>query len=133
MANAIKRRELLKAAGIGGAGLAMPAWGQGPSARQQKQRPNILFIFSDDQRFDTIHALGNREIRTPNLDSLARRGVAFTQACIMGGTVGAVCVPSRGMLMTGQSLFHVHNNIIAPEKAPEDSRRPFDLFPELFR
>jgi arylsulfatase A-like enzyme len=133
MASEMKRRELLKATGIGAAGLAMPGWSQGPSAKQQKQRPNILFIFSDDQRFDTIHALGNREIRTPNLDSLARRGVAFTQACIMGGTVGAVCIPSRGMLMTGQSLFHVHNNIIAPEKAPEGSRRPFDLFPELFR
>lgn len=34
------------------------------------QRPNILFFFTDDQRFDTIHALGNEQIVTPNLDWL---------------------------------------------------------------
>lgn len=40
-------------------------------------KPNILFIYTDDQSFDTIHALGNREIQTPNFDRLARAGVAF--------------------------------------------------------
>ena len=40
-------------------------------------RPNILFFFTDDQRFDTIHALGNRDIITPNLDGFARQGVRF--------------------------------------------------------
>src|SRR5690349_10170258 len=63
--------------------------------------PNILFLLSDDQRFDTIHALGNAEIRTPNLDRLVRAGTAFTRAAIMGGGQGAICMPSRAMLMTG--------------------------------
>jgi arylsulfatase A-like enzyme len=70
-------------------------------------RPNILILFADDQRFDTIHALGNEEIITPCLDALVDRGTAFTNACIMGGTRGAICMPSRAMLMTGRTLFHL--------------------------
>ncbi len=67
--------------------------------------PNILFLFSDDQRHDTIHALGNGAIRTPHLDRLVESGLAFTHAHIMGAMQGAVCVPSRAMLLTGRSLF----------------------------
>jgi arylsulfatase A-like enzyme len=70
-------------------------------------RPNILLFFADDQRFDTICALGNDEIITPNLDKLVERGTAYTNASIMGGTAGAICMPSRAMLMTGRSLFHL--------------------------
>lgn len=75
------------------------------------QPPNILFLFSDDQRADTIRALGNRQIRTPNLDRLARQGTAFTQAHIMGAMQGAVCMPSRAMLMSGRTLFRVPDNL----------------------
>ncbi len=71
------------------------------------KRPNILFFFTDDQRYDTIHALGNPHIHTPALDSLVRKGTAFTQAHIMGGSCPAVCMPSRAMLMTGRTLFHL--------------------------
>jgi arylsulfatase A-like enzyme len=70
-------------------------------------RPNILFFFTDDQRFDTIRALGNPTIHTPNLDALVARGTAFTRAHIPGGTCGAVCMPSRAMLHTGRTLFHL--------------------------
>lgn len=70
-------------------------------------RPNILFLFTDDQRFDTIRALGNTEIATPNLDALVGRGTAFTNAYIMGGSCPAVCMPSRAMLMTGRTLYHL--------------------------
>lgn len=70
-------------------------------------RPNILFVFADDQRFDTIGALGNPEIHTPNLDRLAERGTAFTHAHIPGGTSPAVCMPSRAMLHTGRTLFGI--------------------------
>ena len=71
------------------------------------QKPNVLFIITDDQRFDTIHALGNGAISTPNLDRLVRRGVSFTRAHIPSGTCGAVCMPSRAMLNTGRHLFHL--------------------------
>ena len=71
------------------------------------KKPNILFLFADDQRFDTIAALGNKEIKTPNLDELVGRGTCFTHAHIPGGTVGAVCMPSRAMVNTSRSLFHL--------------------------
>jgi arylsulfatase A-like enzyme len=70
-------------------------------------KPNILFFFTDDQRFDTLSALGNDQIHTPNLDALVRRGTTFTHAHIPGGTSGAVCMPSRAMLHTGRTLFHI--------------------------
>jgi arylsulfatase A-like enzyme len=69
--------------------------------------PNILFFFTDDQRFDTIHALGNEQVATPNMDELVRGGTSFTHAHIMGGSCPAVCMPSRAMLMTGRTLFHI--------------------------
>jgi len=70
-------------------------------------RPNVVFFFTDDQRFDTIQALGNPEIHTPHIDSLVRNGTTFTNGYIMGGTSGAVCMPSRAMLMSGRTLFHL--------------------------
>ena len=69
--------------------------------------PNILVLFTDDQRFDTIGALGADEVHTPNLDRLVERGTAFTHAHIPGGTTGAICMPSRAMLHTGRDLFRI--------------------------
>jgi arylsulfatase A-like enzyme len=80
-------------------------------------RPNIVFFFTDDQRAGTIGALGNDEIDTPNMDRLVRQGTAFTEAYIMGGTCGAVCMPSRAMLMTGRTLFHLQD---LGQEIPED-------------
>lgn len=71
------------------------------------KRPNILFFFTDDQRFDTIRALGCGAVQTPAIDRLVARGTAFTQAHIPGGTSGAICMPSRAMLHTGRTLFHL--------------------------
>lgn len=66
---------------------------------------NVLFILTDDQRYDALHAMGNRAIITPNLDRLAASGTMFTQAHIPCGTSAAVCMPSRAMLNTGRTLF----------------------------
>lgn len=63
---------------------------------------NIIILYSDDQSYRTIQALGNKEIKTPNLDKLVRSGMAFQQAHVMGGHQGAVCIPSRAMLLTGR-------------------------------
>jgi arylsulfatase A-like enzyme len=83
----------------------------------QKRQPNILFFFTDDQRFDTIGALGNKDIITPHMDWLVRNGTTFTNAYIMGSMKGAVCMPSRAMLMTGRTLFHLEGagKVIPPE------------------
>ena len=70
-------------------------------------KKNVIFILTDDQRYNTIHALGNPEIHTPNLDWLAENGTVFEQAHIPGGTNGAICMPSRAMLNSGRSLFHL--------------------------
>lgn len=78
-----------------------------PTARSA-DAPNILFIFADDQCFDTIAALGNDEVITPNLDKLARRGVSFSNAYNMGGWNGAICIASRTMMNTGRFLWNAH-------------------------
>ena len=65
-------------------------------------RPNILLLFTDQQRGDTIHAAGNPVIRTPNLDRLVDEGTTFTSAY----TPSPVCVPARCSLITGQYPHH---------------------------
>lgn len=62
-----------------------------------KKKPNILFLFTDQQRFDTIAALGNPFIKTPALDRLAREGTAFTHCY----SPSPVCVPARASVHTG--------------------------------
>lgn len=69
--------------------------------------PNILVIVTDDQRPDTIRALGNPLIQTPHLDALAQRGFVFTRAANQGANNGAVCVPARAMLLSGRTLWRV--------------------------
>ncbi|MBT3375018.1 MAG: sulfatase-like hydrolase/transferase [Lentisphaerae bacterium] len=61
-------------------------------------RPNILWICTEHQRFDTIHSLGNEHIRTPNLDRLVAEGTAFTHAFCQN----SVCTPSRSSFLTGR-------------------------------
>ncbi len=73
------------------------------------ERPNILFIFADDQCFETVSALGHTDIDTPNLDQLVRAGTTFSHAYNMGAWGGAVCVASRTMLNTGRYLWHAHD------------------------
>ncbi|MEO1973714.1 MAG: sulfatase-like hydrolase/transferase, partial [Pirellulaceae bacterium] len=60
--------------------------------------PNILWLCTDQQRFDTIHSLGNDLIHTPNIDRLVGEGVAFTQAYCQS----PVCSPSRASFLTGR-------------------------------
>ena len=63
------------------------------------QKPvNIVWFCTDQQRYDTIHALGNPYIHTPNIDKLAEEGVAFTRAY----TQAPICTPSRSCFLTGR-------------------------------
>ena len=55
-----------------------------PFVTKAEQRPNILFLFSDDQCFETIGSLGITDIETPNLDRLVKSGTTFTRAYTMG-------------------------------------------------
>jgi arylsulfatase A-like enzyme len=65
--------------------------------------PNILHIHADDHRADGLHALGNDLLKTPNLDRLVEQGMTFRNCYTMGSMIGAVCLPSRTMLLTGRS------------------------------
>ncbi|MGH7202557.1 MAG: sulfatase-like hydrolase/transferase [Planctomycetaceae bacterium] len=71
----------------------------------EPRRPNVLFLFTDDQRADTIAALGNEHIKTPHLDELVRSGFVFRNAYCLGSDQGAVCFPSRNMLLSGRVYF----------------------------
>ena len=82
-------------------------------------KPNILFLFADDQRPDTIGAWGNENIDTPNIDSIARRGVSFRSNYCLGSNSGAVCVPSRAMLNCGRSYFKINNQLKDQVLMPE--------------
>lgn len=87
---------------------------------------NVVFILSDDQRYNTIHSLGNKDIITPNLDNLSRMGTSFTRAHIMGGRQGAICMPSRAMIMAGTDANHLQKDgAVIPAAMP--------TFPELLR
>ncbi|MCK0129286.1 sulfatase-like hydrolase/transferase [Erythrobacter sp. F6033] len=63
-----------------------------------EDQPNILLIFSDDAGYEDFGFHGSKDIRTPNLDALAERGVVFTQGYVTDPT----CGPSRAGLMTGR-------------------------------
>ena len=69
------------------------------------ERPNFLFLFSDDQTHRALGHLNELEVKTPNLDRLARRGMLFTHCFNQGGWSGAVCIPSRAMLNTGRTVW----------------------------
>lgn len=92
-------------------------------------QPNVLILFTDDQRWNTIHAWGNDEIKTPNLDRLAAMGTSFTRAHVLGGNHGAICAFSRAMLLTGRPFWN-----IPPSFAnPTTGECPFPTMPEIFK
>ena len=72
-----------------------------------KQRPNVLFILTDDQAPHTLSVYGNKVCQTPHLDKLAASGMVLDQAYHMGSMSGAVCSPSRTMIMSGRTLWHL--------------------------
>lgn len=70
-------------------------------------QPNILFLFTDDERPDTIGAWGNPLIETPHIDQLVAGGFSFRNNYCLGSVGEAVCAPSRAMLHTGKAYFRV--------------------------
>ncbi|TWU49848.1 sulfatase family protein [Rubripirellula reticaptiva] len=79
-------------------------------------RPNILWYCTDQQRFDTIGALGNPHVITPTLDQLVADGVAFTHAYCQS----PICTPSRSSFMTGMYPSRVHNTRNGNESFPSE-------------
>ncbi len=116
------RRDFLKGIGLGATACAFGgagAWqrlahagagGANPFAASGKERPNILFLFTDDQAFSTVNVLNNPEVKTPNMDRLVKRGTTFTHCFNQGAWGGAVCIASRAMLNTGRFLWQCGGN-----------------------
>ncbi|MBI2940180.1 MAG: sulfatase-like hydrolase/transferase [Chloroflexi bacterium] len=82
------------------------------------RRPNILWYCSDQQRFDTIGALGNPHAHTPNLDRLVAEGVSFGYAYCQS----PICTPSRASFLTGKYPSTVHVNTNGNAFFPPDER-----------
>ena len=77
------------------------------SADTPDERPNILLIVTDDQSTESLSCYGSTVCRTPHLDRLAAEGMILTDAHHMGAWAGAVCLPSRTMIMTGRTVWHL--------------------------
>lgn len=95
----INRRTFIKNISLGIAGLAFPLKAfSGIQPAQQSKKPNVLLIYSDDQGAIDLNIYGAKDLDTPNLDALARRGTRFTQF----DSAAPVCSPSRAALLTGR-------------------------------
>jgi uncharacterized sulfatase len=107
-------------------GLATPARGA-----DEPRRPNILFLYTDDQARWAVGAYGNPEVRTPNLDRLAREGVLFGNAF----TATPVCSPSRAGLFTSRLPTQVQiDDWINPNTEPDLGLSPSEVtWPELLK
>lgn len=81
--------------------------------------PNFLVVVADDMRADAIRAHGGVAAITPVLDRLARTGFSFRAAYCLGSNSGAVCVPSRAMLMSGRPYFAIRNDLQGQTTLPE--------------
>ncbi|MEN1785285.1 MAG: sulfatase [Bacteroidota bacterium] len=101
--------------------MVLPIWGQ---QNDTKQRPNVIFIMSDDHAYQAISAYDDRLLQTPNIDRIANEGMLFTNACV----ANSICAPSRATILTGK---HSHLN------GKIDNRFPFDTtnvtFPQYFQ
>ncbi len=95
----VSRRQFLRVGALGGAAVGTAtALGRDVRAAKPDQRPNFLFIITDQQGLDTISALGCSDAHTPNMDRLVRSGVAFMQS----HTSNPLCSPARSSLFTGR-------------------------------
>ena len=104
-------------------------------SQNNSEKPNILILLTDDQRYGTIDELNQEKVLTPNMDRLTEGGMTFTNSYIFGAPHGAVCSPSRAMLMTGRFYFNISPNVYAQWSVPKEERGVCDLitFPEYFK
>ncbi|WP_430972788.1 sulfatase family protein [Sunxiuqinia rutila] len=114
-------RNLLLACGL--ASFAAGCTSSAPK-EEKPEKPNIIFIMTDDHSFQTLSAYDNRFIQTPGLDRIANEGVTFTNSFV----ANSICAPSRAVMLTGK---HSHAN------GQRDNSDTFDgnqqTFPKLLQ
>ena len=117
------RRDFLKRSALFSIGLTLPGFVQSCSMKKQ-QRPNIVFIMSDDHAYQANSAYSKKLTETPNIDRIAKEGMKFTNACV----TNSICAPSRAVILTGK---HSHIN------GKVDNNFPFDdtqvTFPQILQ
>ena len=110
---AVSRRDVLRAAGAAAASFAVRS---ARSAEQRRRRPNVLYVFSDEHRWQSMGSTEMPQVRTPHLQRLAAQGVSFSH-CISNYPV---CSPYRAILMTGRWPYQqqvIDNNIrLSPDQ-----------------
>lgn len=126
--NIMTRRGAIRAAGAGLAYFALSAISnttgmakqltghkKGPVSSSSRKSPNIIFILSDDHRWDAMSCMGHPVVRTPHMDRLAREGVLFENAFV----TTSLCSPSRASFLTGQ---YAHTHGVKNNLLPWDNR-----------
>ena len=117
------RRVFLKSVGLGAASLSIPGCVVG--GERAARRPNIIFILTDDQRYDAMSCAGHPWLKTPNMDRLAEEGVLFNNAFV----TTSLCSPSRASFLTG-CYAHTHEVFMNNGRDPNPS---IPTFPQLLR
>ena len=116
------RRTFIKRSGAGAAAAALPMLMS--QCGRGGERPNILYIMTDDHAFQAISSYGGRLNRTPHIDRLASEGVRFTGSFC----TNSICAPSRAVLLTGK--YSHENGVIDNREVFDGSQR---TFPKLLR
>jgi len=121
----ISRREFLARTGAGVAGAYLAINGLEAAAVEKAKRPNIVFVLTDDQRWDAMHCTGHAFAVTPNMDRLAREGAICRNAFV----TTALCSPSRASFLTGK---YVHTHGVTDNRTlfPTDKHA---TFPQLLQ
>jgi len=102
----LSRRDFLSAIGIGAGAMLIST--KTLVAKKADKRPNIVFLLSDDHRFDAMGCMGNNQIKTPNLDRLAAKGIVFERYY----NTTAICMASRATIMTGMYEYKTGCNFM---------------------
>ena len=122
----ISRRTFLRAAGVGTAALAMPQLTRAADNTDAADRPNIVFILVDDQRNDTLGCAGHKILKTPVVDSLAAKGVRFSNMFV----TTSICAASRASIFTG---LHERTHGYTFGKPPVSKAHTDASYPVLLR
>lgn len=100
---------------------------------EQPKNTNILFLLVDDMQSDVISSLGNRDIKTPNIDRIIKSGITFINTYTNGALYSTMSMPSRTMLLTGRGIFQIQSDgmtmpesqITLPELLHDNGYRTF--------
>ena len=120
----LTRREFLAGVGLAGAGVSSGA--AAPRSECERSRPNILFLLTDDQRWDTLGCAGHPLLKTPHIDRLAASGVLFTNTFV----TTSICPSNRACILSGQHM-RTHGVRGFQESLPPGAFR--ETYPALLR